>query len=105
MDANVTLEGTGLKLPVGLPIPVQSLLSEYVELGQPATRKDLLFLTNTAAAGSDEKRSLELLATDGFAKEIAAKRASVLDILEQFPLVDVSLGDFLLLLPAMRTRQ
>ena len=44
------------------------------------------------------------MAEDGFA-DVTSKRVSILDLLEQFPAVDISIGDFLSMLPPMRVRQ
>jgi len=45
------------------------------------------------------------LAGKDFEKEIANKRLSVLDLLEEFPSATLPLGDFLTMLPPMRIRQ
>ena len=44
------------------------------------------------------------MAEDDFA-DVTAKRVSILDLLERFPSVDISIGAFLSMLPPMRVRQ
>ncbi|KAK7193653.1 hypothetical protein DPSP01_000204 [Paraphaeosphaeria sporulosa] len=91
-------------LPVDVPISAIDVLGAYVELAQPATKRDITALVEVA---SDEAAKSELvrLATDDFTAEITEKRVSVLDLLERFPSVSLPLGPFLKMLPPMRVRQ
>ena len=58
-----------------------------------------------AANNEGTKEKLESLAADAYLSEIVDKRVSVLDLLEQFPTIDLPFGVFLSLLPPMRVRQ
>lgn len=58
-----------------------------------------------ATTDADTKIALETFANDTYANDILAKSVSVLDILEQYPAIDLPLGSFLLMLPSMRLRQ
>lgn len=58
-----------------------------------------------ATTDADTKVALETFANDTYANDILAKSVSVLDILEQYPAIDLPLGSFLLMLPSMRLRQ
>ncbi|GII94874.1 bifunctional cytochrome P450/NADPH--P450 reductase [Sinosporangium siamense] len=84
----------GASLPTGAPILVGDLLGHHVELSAPATRKDLTVLGGEAAALADR-----------YEEEIYNRRVSVLDLLELYPSIDITFGEFLDLLPAMRTRR
>ncbi|KAI5855550.1 bifunctional P-450:NADPH-P450 reductase [Durotheca rogersii] len=103
-DASIKIEGTGISLPTDELISANSILGGFVELSQPATRRNVLAL----ADGTDDegdKKTLKNLATDAFDTEVIARRVSVLDLLEKFPSVNIPLGQFLSMQPPMRVRQ
>ena len=121
-DAMMTVKvGENTTLPTGHPISVMDVLGAYVELSQPATRKvciaqlhcleQLLTLNQNvskiAASTPDESDRTKILALAGkdFEKEVAYKRRSPLDLLEEYPSAALPLGDFLAMLPPMRIRQ
>jgi cytochrome P450/NADPH-cytochrome P450 reductase len=91
-------------LPTNSDISAHAVLDAYVELSQPATKKNVL---SFAAAAEDPaiKAELEALAGDQFQQEITTKRTSPLDLLERYPTLNLPLGDFLAMLPPMRVRQ
>jgi cytochrome P450 / NADPH-cytochrome P450 reductase len=89
-------------LPTDVPISVSEVLTGYVEISQTATRKniqDLIKLSSEATA-----RKLESLAAN-YKEEVFDKHLSVLDILELFRDIEMSLATFIQFLPAMRIRQ
>ncbi|KAF8850100.1 fatty acid hydroxylase [Acephala macrosclerotiorum] len=103
-DAMVTIKsGANTTLPTGHPISIMDILSAYVELGQPVTRKNILKIASTAP--EDVKPKLLALAGPDFEKEVLNKRWSPLDLLEEYPTAALPLGDFLAMLPPMRIRQ
>lgn len=103
-DAEVELTSIGpTSLPTDAPISVASVLGGYVEISQPATTRDLRILLD-AVDDQATRNAVEGL-VDSYAEEVFAKRLSVLDILEKYPAIKITLGDFLALLPAMRVRQ
>ncbi|KAI1826916.1 bifunctional P-450:NADPH-P450 reductase [Xylaria intraflava] len=103
-DAHVTIaDAANTSLPTGVSMPANSLFSAYVELSQPATKRNIRTLAETATNQAD-KDALEKYA-DADYTQILDKRISVLDLLEQFPAVDLLLGVFLSMLPPMRVRQ
>ncbi|KAH8103122.1 cytochrome P450 [Cristinia sonorae] len=103
-EQEITLSSTGpTSLPVGKPIGVTQLFSGYVELSQPATTRDLQILSRTECSPETAEK-LQALSSD-FQESVAAKRLSVLDILEDYPDIKLSLGNFIAMLPAMRIRQ
>ncbi|KAI0393231.1 bifunctional P-450:NADPH-P450 reductase [Xylariaceae sp. FL0594] len=104
-DAHITIAGSAnTPLPTNTSIPAQNVLGAYVELAQPATRRNILTLAETV---KDEvaKSALKRYAEERYTSEVVEKRISVLDLLEEFPDVEVPLGLFLSMLPPMRVRQ
>ena len=105
-DSMLTISSkTGTALPTNTPISAHSLFSAYLELSQPATKRNLAMLIS-AANDKETKASLESLALEeNFAKEITAKRVSLLDLLERFPELPLPLSAFIASLITMRVRQ
>jgi cytochrome P450/NADPH-cytochrome P450 reductase len=96
---------TGTALPTDTPISAHSLFSAYLELSQPATKRNIAMLISVAS-DKETKASLESLASDeNFANEITAKRVSLLDLLERFPELPLPLSAFIASLITMRVRQ
>ena len=93
-------------LPTDHPVSIQELLGRHVELSAPATRKDVERLAERAQDKA-QQAALNQLASDParYQAEVLKKRASVLDLLDAYPSCELSLGEFLELLPAMRVRQ
>jgi cytochrome P450/NADPH-cytochrome P450 reductase len=93
-------------LPTDRPVSVQELLGRHVELSAPATRKDMEFLAAKNVC-PPHRQHLEELATnpEAYKEAILDKRVSVLDVLDGYLSCDVSFGEFLEMLPAMRVRQ
>jgi cytochrome P450/NADPH-cytochrome P450 reductase len=92
-------------LPTGYPVNVSEILAAYVELAQPATRKQIEALA-AATPCPPERRGLEAVLGDpAYEQEILAKRVSVLDLLERTPSCALPFAEFLAMLPAMRARQ
>lgn len=104
-DANLTIQATStVSLPTNVPVSANDIFGAYVELSQPATKRNLAVL---AEATMDDKTRDELnrLAGDAYTHEIVNNRVSVLDLLEKFPAVNLPLASFLSMLPPMRVRQ
>ncbi|KAJ3486856.1 hypothetical protein NLG97_g6534 [Lecanicillium saksenae] len=104
-DATLTITAQGpTTLPTGAPMPAANILGAYVELSQPATKRNIQAMIDST---KDEKTLEELksLMGDNFAQEITLKRASALDLLERFPAVDLLFDSFISMLPPMRVRQ
>ncbi|KAI1084616.1 cytochrome P450 [Whalleya microplaca] len=103
-DVHITIGGSGMtSLPTNTSLPVQNILGAYVELSQPATRRNINALA-AAAKDDKEREALEKLADESY-EGVAAKRTSILDLLEEYTSVDLPLGAFLAMLPPMRVRQ
>ncbi|KAI0880913.1 bifunctional P-450:NADPH-P450 reductase [Annulohypoxylon maeteangense] len=103
-DSTIKIEGAGTRLPTNELVPAHSILSGFVELAQPATRRTVLVLADEAT-NETERATLKILGSDNYDAEIIAKRVSILDLLETYPSIDISLGSFLTMLPQMRVRQ
>ncbi|EJD54180.1 cytochrome P450 [Auricularia subglabra TFB-10046 SS5] len=91
-------------LPTNHPVNVNEVFGGYVELGQPATRKNIEQLLQHAPKQGGAHSALQSL-LEHYVSEVLEKRLSVLSILESHPDIDLPLAAFLGMLPAMRVRQ
>lgn len=104
-DATFKIGSAGpTSLPTDVPVSATDVLGAYVELSQPATKRNIQALIE---ATEDEKTvtALKSLIGDNFADDVTAKRLSVLDLLEQHPAISLPFASFLGMLPPMRIRQ
>src|SRR5260370_38808979 len=93
-------------LPTDRPVSIQELVGRHVELAAPATRKDVERLAEKAQDRAQKAALMEFASDPArYQAEVLKKRASVLDLLDTYPSSELSLGEFLELLPAMRVRQ
>ncbi|KAJ7910393.1 fatty acid hydroxylase [Mycena leptocephala] len=103
-EEEVVLTSIGpTSLPLNKPVKLWEVLAGYVELAHPATTSDLGILSGAATTDSTRAYLAELKAS--YPEAVQAKRLSVLHILETHEDIDLSLGSFLQMLPAMRVRQ
>ncbi|KAF2667506.1 cytochrome P450 [Microthyrium microscopicum] len=104
-DSHLSIEAVGpTLLPTDSTTPASDVFGAYVELAQPATKRNILALipcTNDPTT----KTKLQNLADAAYATEISAKRVSLLDLLDTFPTISLPLASFLSMLPPMRIRQ
>lgn len=104
-DSILTINAAGgTILPIGVPLSAQDLFGAYVELNQPATKRNIAMLVD-ASTDPETSKELERLSSEAYATDINEKRISVLDLLDRFPSVQLPLANFLACLPPMRTRQ
>ncbi|KAH7085823.1 NADPH-cytochrome P450 reductase-like protein [Paraphoma chrysanthemicola] len=104
-DSMLTISSAGpTTLPTDTPISAIDVFGAYIELGQPASKRNVLALAD-ATRDETTKNELSRLADEAFSDEITAKRVSILDLLERFPSVQLPLGVFLKMQPPMRVRQ
>jgi cytochrome P450/NADPH-cytochrome P450 reductase len=111
-DAVLVLEGQGARLrhlPLGTPITARQLLSDFVELQDPATRNDIRALLPAARSAATQAALAALVAdTDAaraaFAADIAEKRVTILDLLRIYPDIALTLEGLLDLCAAIRPR-
>lgn len=94
-------------IPIDAPISAFDLLSTYIELSQPASKRDINVLADAAIADAETQAELRYLASSPsrFTEEIVKKRVSPLDLLIRYPAIKLPIGDFLAMLPPMRVRQ
>lgn len=94
-------------IPLDTNISAFELLSTYVELSQPASKRDLNTLADAALEDPDVQAELNYIASSPtkFTSEIVKKRVSPLDLLMRYPSIKLSIADFLAMLPPMRVRQ
>jgi cytochrome P450/NADPH-cytochrome P450 reductase len=103
-DDVLTIQGRSMNLPLDTPVSAYELLSGFVELGHPATRRQMEDLLHQMPGCEGNEGIARNSSTDVY-KELAAKRFSLLDILEDYPEINMEFGAFLLSLPALRVRQ
>jgi cytochrome P450/NADPH-cytochrome P450 reductase len=94
-------------MPLETPISAFELLSTYVELSLPASKRDLTTLAEAATSDADAQTELQSLASSSnrFTEEVINNRLSPLDILVRHPSISLPLSNFLAMLPPMRVRQ
>ncbi|KAB8217645.1 cytochrome P450 [Aspergillus novoparasiticus] len=94
-------------MPLETPVSAFELFSTYVELSQPASKRDLVTLADAATTDTDAQAELQSLASspNRFTEEVINSRLSPLDILIRYPSINLSLSTFLEMLPPMRVRQ
>lgn len=105
-DDVVTIKpGSTTSLPSGTPIPIFDLLQGYVEISQPASKRDLEVLVSICTDDSVKIKVAGYLEQTTYTEEVIAKRITVLDILKQDRnAMPMTFGTYLSLLPPMRTR-
>ncbi len=97
-------EGRRANLPVGEAVAVHRLLSDFVELQHPATRKQIQTMAQHTRCPFTRPRLEALLDEERFRGEVLARRKSVLDLLEEHPACELPFAAFLEMLPLMTPR-
>jgi cytochrome P450 / NADPH-cytochrome P450 reductase len=108
----ITLTATGTApthLPVGEPYPLLGVLAGCVELQDVASRAGLAAMAGSTPEGATRDELAALAGTDDEAKaryreRIAKPRRTLLELLEEHPDCELSLAQFLDLLPPLRPR-
>jgi cytochrome P450/NADPH-cytochrome P450 reductase len=106
---NPTSGGTYTHLPLGESAPLLGILGACVELQDVASRNDLAVLARYA---SDPDQAAELTAMSklddagraAYRDKVATPRRSVLELLDEFPSIDLPFNVYVELLPPMRPR-
>jgi cytochrome P450/NADPH-cytochrome P450 reductase len=92
------------RLPGGVPVTVQDLLTLHVDLAGPVTRKELRMMARRCPC-PPEKAGLEALAADpAFKAGMLDARLSVLDLLERFQSIECDLALLLSMRPVLKPR-
>lgn len=97
------ITGTATNLPRNSWLSLYALLRENYELTVPVTRSVVLELSRRARVQED-LRVLRAFATTDYDAKVTNKRKSLLELLEDFPSIDLPLEKILNLLPTMRPR-
>ncbi|KAM0341685.1 hypothetical protein ACHAPU_009933 [Fusarium lateritium] len=90
-------------LPTETPILAGSLFSSLVELSQTISRTSLKRLADFAV-DETTKNDILMMAGDSYDKDIDETRMSILDILRNYPSINIPISTFLSMLPQMRPR-
>jgi cytochrome P450/NADPH-cytochrome P450 reductase len=92
-------------LPIGVPVTAELLLTEFVELQEPATRAQVAALAaHTECPWTGGQLAAWTADADLYADEILAKRVSLLGLLERFPAIELPLAVFLSMAGTIRPR-
>jgi len=105
-DAVVKLEGESVSdLPLNTPLPAYFALAYFVELQQLATRTQLHQLAKWAeGAAGNRLRELASLEGGTYEQHVLAGRRTLLEVLKEVPDLQITFGQLLALLPAMKPR-
>ncbi|WP_217178941.1 bifunctional cytochrome P450/NADPH--P450 reductase [Streptomyces sp. AC495_CC817] len=93
-------------LPVDRPLTLRRLLTDFVELQDPATQEQVAVLAEHTACPPEKRPLAELAAADAeaFHEQVTAPGRSVLDLLERYHACELPFERFLELLPVLRPR-
>ena len=102
-------EGRRAQLPVGEPVSVGRLLTDFVELQQVATRKQIQIMSEHTRCPVTRPKLLACIgddaaATERYRAEILARRKSVFDLLEEHPACELPFHAYLEMLSLLAPR-
>jgi cytochrome P450/NADPH-cytochrome P450 reductase len=102
-------EGRRAQLPVGEAVSVGRLLSEFVELQQVATRKQIQIMSEHTRCPVTKPKLLAFVgedaaSTERYRTEVLGKRKSVFDLLEEYPACELPLHVYLEMLSLLAPR-
>ncbi len=100
-------EGRRAQLPVGDSVSVGQLLTDFVELQQVATRKQIQIMSEHTRCPMTKPKLLALVgdeASELYRTEILAKRKSVFDLLSEYPASELPFHVYLEMLSLLAPR-
>jgi cytochrome P450/NADPH-cytochrome P450 reductase len=102
-------EGRRAQLPVGDTVSVGRLLTEFVELQQIATRKQIQIMSEHTRCPVTKPKLLAYVGDDAasserYRAEVLAKRKSVFDLLEEYPACELPFHAYLEMLSLLAPR-
>ena len=100
----IARDGRRAPLPTDTPITVERLLTDYVELAQPATQRHLHAMAAASACPATAARLAALAAPEMFRTEIQDKRRAVFDLLVDHPACALPFETFLEMAPTLQPR-
>ena len=92
------------QIPCGIPIRVNELLGQHVDLSGALTRRELRALAARCPCPPEQNELLRLAGDQSFPKEVLAERLTLLDILQRYASIPCDLATVLTLRPALRPR-
>ncbi|KAI0976920.1 cytochrome P450 [Xylaria arbuscula] len=106
MDDILTIKGTSKEfLTSERPSTVIEILGTRVELGTPASKRQIEAIAKTADEADEQKLQALISSPEVFAKEVVDKRLSVLDLLEDHPSAKLSFASYLDMLRPLTPRR
>lgn len=101
-DATLTISPeASTSLPTGKMLSIHNVLAAMVELGQPVTSKAMAAVAKSIADEQTKCALEERVEKENFQK----LNVTLIDILEDYPTVTFTFGEFLAAMPPMRVRQ
>ncbi len=102
-------EGRRAQLPVNQAVSVGRLLTEFVELQQVATRKQIQMMSEHTRCPVTKPKLIALVGDDAasselYRAEVMAKRKSVFDLLEDYPACELPFSAYLEMLSLLSPR-
>jgi cytochrome P450/NADPH-cytochrome P450 reductase len=102
-------EGRRAQLPAGEPVSVGRLLTDFVELQQVATRKQIQIMSEHTRCPVTKPKLVGYLGDDAasnerYRAEILGKRKSVFDLLEEYPACELPFHAYLEMLSLLAPR-
>jgi cytochrome P450/NADPH-cytochrome P450 reductase len=102
-------EGRRAQLPVGEVVSVGRLLTEFVELQQVATRKQIQIMSEHTRCPVTKPKLLAYVGDDeasaeAYRSDVLARRKSVFDLLEEFPACELPFHAYLEMLSLLAPR-
>lgn len=102
-------EGRRAQLPVGDAVSVGRLLTEFVELQQVATRKQIQIMSENTRCPMTKPKLLAYVgdddaSTERYRSEVLGKRKSVFDLLEEYPACELPFHAYLEMLSLLAPR-
>ncbi len=102
-------EGRRAQLPVGEAVSVGRLLTEFVELQQVATRKQLQIMSEHTRCAETKPKLVayvgdDAASTERYRADILARRKSVFDLLEEYPACELPFHIYLEMLSLLAPR-
>jgi len=104
-DTRLQISGAVTHLPVDGPVTAGDLFAGFVELTRPAGRRQVEQLADACPCPPEQQALRALAQEETYQLEVLGKRQSVLDLLEQFASVQLSLASFLATLTPLSPRQ
>jgi cytochrome P450/NADPH-cytochrome P450 reductase len=102
-------EGRRAQLPVGDAVSIGRLLTDFVELQQVATRKQIQIMSEHTRCPVTKPKLLDLIgedtaSTERYREQILARRKSVFDLLEEYPACELPFHVYLEMLSLLAPR-